>query len=226
MFFIYNPYITEKELINIVKNELNNNREKLDHSDRQNPEKLLEYFKPVLFKNVWSVAPLIGGRIRLTDETEIHKLKLWFDEFSNFSNKIPIEWYGIPQYEPIFDEPTTEDSKEGGKPDILKLSIQEETLVKILSAYKKKKEKGIWKVPGKRPSSFEEFLSENLKDYLSDAISIGKESGVLKQGGGYIKLGIKFQNMLIQNSVGELQQEVRKFLLDRIKKSSVIMSEH
>lgn len=225
-YFIFNPNITEKELIDIVRNELIKNKEKLAYQDRENPQKLLKFFKPVVFSNIWSIAPLIGGRIRLSDETDIHKLKLWFDEFSNFSNIIPREWYGITKFDTQSREQIPKDGEKKKDDDVLKLSIQEETLITFLAAYTKKKEKGNWKVPGKRPASFKEFLNVNLHDYLEDAISIGKESGVLIQGGGYTKLGSKFENILIQNSVGQLQHEVRKFLLERIKKSSVIMSEH
>ncbi|MFW9876220.1 MAG: hypothetical protein ACFFG0_24220 [Candidatus Thorarchaeota archaeon] len=224
-YFIFDPYIEEIDLIDIVKNELNKYKDKLSSLDQENPEKLLQYFKPVLFKNVWSIAPLLGGTMRLTTETEIHNLKLWFDEFSDFGNKIPLEWYGISQDVSGIETSSTTDDTKDDKKLIPKLSIQEETLVKILSAYKKIKEKGNWKVSGKRSSSFKEFLSDNLKDYLDAAISIGKESGVLIQGGGYLKLGDKFTTILIQNSIGELQKKVRKFLLDRIKQSSIMVSQ-
>ena len=214
-YFIFNPYITENDLIDLVKGELNKYKEMLSIEDQDNPEKLLNFFKPIIFNNFWGIAPLIGGRVKLSDETDIHNLKKWFDMFSDFSNNIPKEWFGITIDEIKPEEEIIDKEKKDEK---IKLTLKEEILIRMLSAYRKKKDKGKWYVPGKRSASFKEYLDENLLDYLEESTAIGKECGVLLQAGGYVRLGSKFENFLIQHSIGQLQLEVRKFLIERKKK--------
>ena len=219
-YFIYNSHITENELIDIVKDELIKNKEMLSPEDKVNPVKLLDFFKPVVFNNIWGVAPLIGGKMKLTEETEIHNLKKWFDLFLNFGNTIPKEWYDITTKEVKPDDGIKDEEK---KEEKIKLNIQQETLIKCLSAFNKVKEKGKYVVKGKRSSSFNEYLDKNLQDYLDDAVSIGKKRGVLIGAGGYIKLGKKFENILIQNSIGQLQLEARNFLMERQEQPNKII---
>ncbi len=212
-YFIFNPYITKNDLIDLVKVELYKYKEMLSVEDQDNPEKLLDFFKPIIFNNNWGIAPLIGGRLKLLDETDFHNLKKWFDMFSDFSNNIPKEWFGITIDEIKLEKEIIEKEK---KEEKIELTIQEEVLIKILSAYQKKKVKEKWQVPGKRIPSFTEYLDNNLKDYLEDSTATGKECGILlRAAGGYLKLGSKFENILINNSIGQLQLEVRKFLIKR-----------
>ena len=215
-FFIFNPHITENDLIDLVKGELNKYKEMLSREDQDNPEKLLAYFKPVIFKNKWGIAPLIGGRVKLSDETEIHNLKKWFELFSDFGNSIPKEWFGIKVEEISPEKEVVEERKE--KEEKPKTTLQDEALIKILSAYQAKKVKGKMQISGKRSTTLIKFLDANLHDYLEEAISIGKNCGILLHtSGGSLKLGSKFENILINNSPGQLQLEVRKFLTERKK---------